>query len=191
MFLVCVALLLFPFFPLYFYLHSLGWPLSAHYLRRRMAGGLVSIGLVVGLDYKNPYLALYREFQRTKDHPHFRALLAGDIRLAYGARPHGGRPLVVAQAQLPGRGVGWLSARLTELFSCIEKRTPTHSQTGMLVAETVLYPAARFVSTAIPRTFKVDSQNSTAKNGPFINRWRETDLSHPKTLKYIFPLRQS
>ncbi|KAF8166928.1 hypothetical protein K438DRAFT_1983974 [Mycena galopus ATCC 62051] len=47
-----------------------------------MADGLVSIGL----DYKNPYLAPYREFQRTKDHPHFRAILASDIRLAYCAR---------------------------------------------------------------------------------------------------------
>ncbi|KAF8170043.1 hypothetical protein K438DRAFT_1982939 [Mycena galopus ATCC 62051] len=137
---VCVALLLFPFLPLYFYLHSLGWPLSAQHLRRRMAGGLVSIGLVVGLDYKNPYLAPYREFQRTKDHPHFHALLAGDRRLAYGARPHGGRPPIVAQAQQPGQGVGW---------------------TGMLAAEAVLYSAARFVSTAIPRTFKVDSKKLT------------------------------
>ncbi|KAF8171426.1 hypothetical protein K438DRAFT_1982132 [Mycena galopus ATCC 62051] len=51
-----------------------------------MADGLVSIGLVVSFDYKNPYLEPYREIQRTKTHPHFRALLAGDIRLAYGAR---------------------------------------------------------------------------------------------------------
>ncbi|KAF8166930.1 hypothetical protein K438DRAFT_248956 [Mycena galopus ATCC 62051] len=55
-------------------------------LRRRMADGLVSIGLVVSFNYKNPYLEPYQEIQRTKTHPHFRALLAGDIRLAYGAR---------------------------------------------------------------------------------------------------------
>ncbi|KAF8144507.1 hypothetical protein K438DRAFT_1782790 [Mycena galopus ATCC 62051] len=51
-----------------------------------IADGLVSISLVVGLDYKNPCIELYRDFQRTKYHPHFRALLANGTRLAYGAR---------------------------------------------------------------------------------------------------------
>ncbi|KAF8209281.1 hypothetical protein K438DRAFT_1754313 [Mycena galopus ATCC 62051] len=44
-----------------------------------------SAGFVVGLDYKDRYLEPYREFQRTNHYPHFRALLAGGTRLAYGA----------------------------------------------------------------------------------------------------------
>ena len=60
--------------------HSIGWPMDLstyggswiyHY-----GPNLVSIGLVVGLDYKNPYLSPYEEFQRFKRHPFVRALLA-------------------------------------------------------------------------------------------------------------------
>jgi electron-transferring-flavoprotein dehydrogenase len=55
-------------------IHTMGWPLNrttygggwVYY----MDGGLVSLGLVIGLDYKNPYLSPYREFQVC--HSHFR-----------------------------------------------------------------------------------------------------------------------
>ncbi|KAF8144526.1 hypothetical protein K438DRAFT_1992774 [Mycena galopus ATCC 62051] len=69
--------------------HTLGWPLSAHTYgggwEYHMADGLVSIGLV-SLGYKNPCMEPYREFQLTKHHPPFRALLAGGTRIAYDAR---------------------------------------------------------------------------------------------------------
>lgn len=42
--------------------------------------------LVVGLDYSNPYLSPYQEFQRWKEHPHIRKLLEGGKCLQYGAR---------------------------------------------------------------------------------------------------------
>ncbi|KAF8170003.1 hypothetical protein K438DRAFT_1854614, partial [Mycena galopus ATCC 62051] len=74
--------------------------------RRHVFG---AIGLVVSFDYKNPYLEPYREIQRTKDHPHFRALLAGDIRLAYGAPSW--------RAQLPGQGVGWVRVFCFRLYN--------------------------------------------------------------------------
>ncbi|MDE1900188.1 MAG: electron transfer flavoprotein-ubiquinone oxidoreductase [Alphaproteobacteria bacterium] len=70
--------------------HSIGWPMDA-----RTYGGswlyhwennLVSIGFVVGLDYENPYLSPFEEFQRFKQHPHIRAVLEGGKRLSYGAR---------------------------------------------------------------------------------------------------------
>ena len=47
---------------------------------------LVSIGFVVGLDYENPYLSPYEEFQKFKQHPHIRKLLEGGKRISYGAR---------------------------------------------------------------------------------------------------------
>ena len=70
--------------------HSLGWPLGAN-----TGGGsftyhygeqLVSIGFVVHLDYANPHLSPYDEFQRFKTHPDMQALLQGGQRLSYGAK---------------------------------------------------------------------------------------------------------
>ena len=70
--------------------HSFGWPLD-----RRTGGGsflyhygdnLVSVGFVVHLNYENPYLSPFEEFQRFKTHPLIRETFAGGKRLAYGAR---------------------------------------------------------------------------------------------------------
>ena len=71
-------------------MHSGGWPLDA----QTYGGGFlyhlennqVSVGLVVGLGYSNPYLSPFEEFQRLKTHPAYRDFLAGGKRLAYGAR---------------------------------------------------------------------------------------------------------
>ncbi|KAF8166942.1 hypothetical protein K438DRAFT_1983985 [Mycena galopus ATCC 62051] len=70
-----------------------------------MADGHVSIGLVVGLAYKNPYIGRIR----TKHHPHFRALLANGTRLAYGAHAltEGGLQSLL-RLDSPGRR--WLAA---------------------------------------------------------------------------------
>jgi electron-transferring-flavoprotein dehydrogenase len=70
--------------------HSFGWPLD-----NRTGGGsflyhydenLVSVGYVVHLNYANPYLAPFEEFQRFKTHPLLRDTFAGGKRLAYGSR---------------------------------------------------------------------------------------------------------
>ncbi|XP_035767050.1 electron transfer flavoprotein-ubiquinone oxidoreductase, mitochondrial [Neolamprologus brichardi] len=72
--------------------HSVGWPLD-----RNTYGGsflyhlnegepLVALGFVVGLDYTNPYLSPFREFQRWKHHPFVAPTLEGGQRIAYGAR---------------------------------------------------------------------------------------------------------
>jgi len=70
--------------------HTIGWPMdSATYGGSWMyhyGQNLVSIGFVVGLDYKNPYLSPFEEFQRFKHHPAIRATLEGGKRIAYGAR---------------------------------------------------------------------------------------------------------
>ncbi len=47
---------------------------------------LVSVGYVVGLDYHNPYLSPYKEFQRWKHHPSIAPTFEGGKRIAYGAR---------------------------------------------------------------------------------------------------------
>jgi electron-transferring-flavoprotein dehydrogenase len=70
--------------------HSFGWPLD-----NRTGGGsflyhygegLVSIGFVVHLNYRNPHLSPFGEFQRFKTHPLIAPLLEGGRRLSYGAR---------------------------------------------------------------------------------------------------------
>jgi len=70
--------------------HSFGWPLG-----NSTGGGsflyhfdeqLVSVGFVVHLNYENPYLSPFEEFQRFKTHPLVRGTFEGGKRLAYGAR---------------------------------------------------------------------------------------------------------
>jgi electron-transferring-flavoprotein dehydrogenase len=70
--------------------HTFGWPLD-----NRTGGGsflyhfddnLVSVGFVLHLNYQNPYLSPFDEFQRLKTHPLVRETLAGGKRLSYGAR---------------------------------------------------------------------------------------------------------
>lgn len=70
--------------------HTAGWPMDS-----KTYGGswmyhfdnnLVSIGYVVGLDYQNPYLSPFNEFQRFKLHPAVRKYLEGGKRISYGAR---------------------------------------------------------------------------------------------------------
>ncbi|MEO8187441.1 MAG: electron transfer flavoprotein-ubiquinone oxidoreductase [Burkholderiaceae bacterium] len=71
-------------------LHSAGWPLD----NSTYGGGwmyhfgenLVSVGLVVGLGYTNPYLSPFDEFQRYKTHPAIRGFLGSGRRLEYGSR---------------------------------------------------------------------------------------------------------
>jgi electron-transferring-flavoprotein dehydrogenase len=70
--------------------HSFGWPLDNatgggsflyHY-----GDNLVAVGFVVHLNYENPYLAPYEEFQRFKTHPAIAPMIEGGKRIAYGAR---------------------------------------------------------------------------------------------------------
>ena len=46
----------------------------------------VSVGFVIGLDYKNPYLSPFDEFQRFKTHPKIKKIFEGGKRISYGAR---------------------------------------------------------------------------------------------------------
>ena len=71
-------------------IHTVGWPLDnstyggsfIYHLEKN----LLAIGLVVGLDYKNPYLNPYEELQRLKTHPSIKPWFTNSKRIAYGAR---------------------------------------------------------------------------------------------------------
>ncbi|KAJ2368742.1 hypothetical protein H4S02_000415 [Coemansia sp. RSA 2611] len=71
-------------------IHTMGYPLNYSTYGGgfiyHMEDNKVSLGLVVGLDYQNPYLSPYKEFQRFKAHPFVTNLLKGGRVLSYGAR---------------------------------------------------------------------------------------------------------
>ncbi|MDQ7775681.1 electron transfer flavoprotein-ubiquinone oxidoreductase [Paracoccus aminovorans] len=70
--------------------HTMGWPLGKNAgggsFIYHLGGNQVLVGFVVHLNYKNPYLYPYMEFQRFKHHPLVADLLEGGKRVAYGAR---------------------------------------------------------------------------------------------------------
>lgn len=71
-------------------IHTSGWPLDSKTyggsFLYHLQDNLVSVGFVVGLDYKNPHLFPYMEFQRFKHHPKISKHLKGGRRISYGAR---------------------------------------------------------------------------------------------------------
>lgn len=70
--------------------HSTGWPLDTKTYGGsfiyHLDNNQVAVGFVVGLDYENPYLSPFEEFQRFKTHPEIRKTFEGGRRIAYGAR---------------------------------------------------------------------------------------------------------
>jgi len=70
--------------------HTLGWPMDFNTyggsFLYHWEDNKVAVGYVVGLDYTNPYLSPYQEFQRWKQHPAIRPIFEGGKCLAYGAR---------------------------------------------------------------------------------------------------------
>ena len=119
-------------------LHSAGWPLDemtyGGSFLYHMEGNQVAVGFVVGLDYGNPYLSPYEEFQRFKTHPNIRWYFEGGKRLAYGARALTvGGLLSLPKTVFPGGALvgcdaGYLNAsRIKGSHAAIK--------TGMLAAE--------------------------------------------------------
>jgi electron-transferring-flavoprotein dehydrogenase len=71
-------------------IHTTGWPLDTKTyggsFLYHLENNQVVVGYVVGLDYENPYLSPYEEFQRYKTHPEIRTFFEGAKRISYGAR---------------------------------------------------------------------------------------------------------
>mmetsp|Transcript_11143 Transcript_11143/g.18696 ORF Transcript_11143/g.18696 Transcript_11143/m.18696 type:complete len:215 (+) Transcript_11143:902-1546(+) len=101
-----------------------------------MAPNLIHLGLVVGLDYKNPYLNPYEEFQKLKTHPSIRKILEGGECISYGARClNEGGYHAVPQLYFPGGLLAGCSAG----FLNVAKIKGSHNamKTGMLAAESI------------------------------------------------------
>ncbi|SPR96224.1 electron transfer flavoprotein-ubiquinone oxidoreductase [Cupriavidus taiwanensis] len=118
--------------------HTAGWPLDpATYggsFLYHMEDNKVAVGFVVGLDYTNPWLSPFEEFQRFKTHPEIRQYFEGGKRLSYGARAiTAGGLLSLPKTVFPGGALvgcdaGYLNAsRIKGSHAAIK--------TGMLAAE--------------------------------------------------------
>ena len=120
--------------------HAMGYPLPYDLygggFMYHFGDNLVTLGLVTSLDYKNPWLSPYNEFQRMKQHPLFRKVLEGGKCISYGARAlvEGGLQSVPKVA-FPGGAIIGDSAG----FVNVPKVKGTHNamRSGMLAAEAV------------------------------------------------------
>ena len=120
--------------------HSFGWPLD----NRTEGGGFlyhaadnqVYLGFVVALNYENPYLSPFEEFQRWKQHPRIRSVLEGGSRVSYGARAvNKGGFQSLPRLTLPGGLLVGCEAGF--LNGAKIKGTHTAMKTGMLAAEAI------------------------------------------------------
>ena len=122
-------------------LHTQGWPLSetdswgGGFLYHQ-ANHQVALGFVAALDYKNPYLYPFEEFQRWKTHPAIRDLLAGGRRVSYGARAiNEGGWQSVPKLAFPGGVLAGCSAGFVNVPRI--KGSHTAMKSGMLAAEAI------------------------------------------------------
>ncbi len=118
--------------------HTAGWPMdNATYggsFLYHLDNNQVAIGFVIGLDYQNPHLSPFDEFQRYKTHPDVSCYLEGGKRIAYGARAltEGGLQsipgLIFPGGALMGCAAGFMN---------VPKIKGSHNaiKTGMLAAE--------------------------------------------------------
>ncbi|MGO7541448.1 electron transfer flavoprotein-ubiquinone oxidoreductase [Rhizobium ruizarguesonis] len=158
--------------------HSFGWPLGM-----KTGGGsflyhlednLVAVGFVVHLNYKNPYLYPFEEFQRFKTHPAIRTTFEGGKRLSYGARAitEGGYQSV-PKLSFPGGALIGCSAGLVN----VPRIKGSHNAvlSGMLAAEKI---AAAIVS-----------GRSHDEIVEIENEWRKGDIGRDlKRVRNVKPL---
>ncbi|HFF6216019.1 electron transfer flavoprotein-ubiquinone oxidoreductase [Stenotrophomonas maltophilia] len=159
--------------------HAAGWPLDSDTYGGAFLyhadGGKVAIGYVVGLDYRNPWLSPFEEFQRFKTHPDIRKHLEGGTRIGYGARAiTAGGLLSLPKTVFPGGALvgceaGYLNAsRIKGSHAAIK--------TGMLCAD------AAFDALAADRQH--DELGAYPK--AFEASWLFTELQQAKNFKQWF-----
>lgn len=121
-------------------LHSANWPLTPDMygggFLYHMLPNIVHVGLVIALDYANPYFSPYKELQRYKLHPEIRQYLDGGECIGYGARAvnEGGYDSI-PKLTFPGGALIGCSAGL--LNTAKIKGTHTAMKSGMMAAEAV------------------------------------------------------
>jgi electron-transferring-flavoprotein dehydrogenase len=156
--------------------HTMGWPLGSNAgggsFMYHLEDNLVSIGFVVHLNYTNPYLFPYMEFQRFKHHPLIEEVLKGGRRIAYGARAitEGGFQSVPKLA-FPGGALIGCSAG----FVNVPRIKGTHNamKTAMMAAE------AAFAALSAGRAGDTLDDYETAYKGSYVYQ----DLKRVRNVK--------
>ena len=157
-------------------IHSQGWPLDDRTgggsFLYHFGAGLVSVGFVVHLDYANPHLSPFDEFQRFKTHPAIRDTFVGGKRLAYGARAiNEGGLQSVPRLSFPGGALIGCAAGFVNLPRI--KGSHNAMKTGMLGAE------AAFEAIAAERA----RDDLTAYGEAFRRSWVYDDLHRVRNVK--------
>ena len=168
-------------------LHSSGWPLDADTyggsFLYHAEDNKVVVGFVVGLDYQNPYLSPFEEFQRFKTHPNVRWYFEGDEahgiqpakRISYGARAiTAGGLLALPKTVFPGGALIGCEAG----YMNVSRIKGSHAaiKTGMLAAE------AAFEALAAGR----QHDELTAYPEAFKASWLWTELNKARNFKQWF-----
>lgn len=160
-------------------IHTIGWPLD-----NRTYGGSflyhmeknqLAIGLVVGLDYKNPYLSPFNEMQRLKNHPLIRPLLENAKRVAYGARAlNEGGFQSIPELTFPGGAIIGCAAGFMNVPKI--KGTHTAMQSGIYAADAAF--------DAIDQQRKHDALVAYPQN--IKKSWVYKELYHVRNIKPAF-----
>jgi electron-transferring-flavoprotein dehydrogenase len=121
-------------------IHTVGWPLDASTYGGSFVYHLenhqVAVGFVIGLDYKNPFLNPFEEFQRFKTHPAIRPYFEGGRRIAYGARAlNEGGFQSIPRLDFPGGALIGCAAGFLNVPKI--KGSHTAMKSGMVAAETI------------------------------------------------------
>jgi electron-transferring-flavoprotein dehydrogenase len=123
-----------------FVIHTIGWPLDKvtyggsflYHLEDRQ----VAVGFVIGLDYRNPFLNPFEEFQRFKTHPAIRPTFEGGRRISYGARAlNEGGLQSIPRLDFPGGALVGCAAGFVNVPKI--KGSHTAMKSGMVAAETI------------------------------------------------------
>ncbi|MGB1399564.1 MAG: electron transfer flavoprotein-ubiquinone oxidoreductase [Candidatus Puniceispirillaceae bacterium] len=136
--------------------HSVGWPLNTDTyggsFLYHLTGNQVAVGYVVGLDYQNPHLSPFEEFQRFKTHPNVRSVFEGGRRVSYGARAlNEGGFQSIPKLTFPGGCLVGCTAGFLNVPKI--KGTHTAMKSGMLAAEAVFEVLASANPAAEPASY--------------------------------------
>lgn len=143
--------------------HTFGWPLN----NRTEGGGFlyhfekgkVALGLVVALNYDNPYLSPFEEFQRWKHHPVIKKTIEGGKRIAYGARAmNKGGFNSLPEIELPGACLTGCEAGF--LNPAKIKGIHTAMKTGMISAQSIADNLLKADAQDVKTTYSQDVKNS-------------------------------
>ena len=157
-------------------MHTVGWPLD-----KETYGGSfcyhaennqVYIGYVIGLDYQNPHISPFDEFQKYKTHPQIKKILSGGKRVSYGARAliEGGLQSL-PQMYMPGGLLIGCDAGTLNMPKI--KGSHTAMKSGMIAAETIV------------ETFKTKNDLSIYET-KFKNSWVYKELFRARNVKPSF-----